>query len=70
MDIAVIMDVAHEDENKFNKQLVDIMGEIYEKSGYNIVLSPVVISSDLFEKWKNDLPFYRNVDREGVIVVA
>ncbi len=70
VDIAVIMEVSQGNENKFNKQLVDIMGEIYEKSGYNIVLSPIVISSELFEKWKNDLPFYRNVDREGVRIVA
>lgn len=70
VDIAIIMRVPHESENKFNKQIVKIMGELYEKFGYNIVLSPIVISSEFFEKWKDDLPFYRNVNQEGVRIVA
>jgi len=70
VDIAVIMKVPHENEGKYHNQLVGIMGEIYEKFGYSVVLSPIVISSDFFEKWKDDLPFYRNVNQEGVRIVA
>ncbi len=70
VDIAIIMKIPHESENKFNKQIVEIMSDLYEDYGYSTVLSPIVISMDFFEKWKHDLPFYRNVDREGVRIVA
>ena len=70
IDIALIMEVPHENENKFNKQIVEIMSNLYEEYGYNTVLSPIVISREFFEKWKNDLPFYRNVNTEGVRIVA
>lgn len=70
VDIAIIMEIPHESESKFNKQIVEIMSDLYEIYGYSTVLSPIVISMEFFEKWKNDLPFYRNVDREGVRIVA
>lgn len=70
VDIAILMNVPKENETEYHKSLTKIIGDIYEKYGYSIVLSPIVISSDFFDEWKEHLPFYRNVAREGVKIVA
>lgn len=33
---------------------------------YEIMVSPVVIPLDEYQEYKHDLPYYRNIDREGV----
>jgi predicted nucleotidyltransferase len=37
---------------------------------YELVISPTVIPYEEFEKYKEDLPYYRNIAREGVQIVA
>lgn len=37
---------------------------------YGTILSPTVIPHDEFEKYKNDLPYYGNILREGVDIVT
>ena len=37
---------------------------------YGTIVSPTVIPYEEFEKYKNDLPYYRNILKEGVKVVA
>lgn len=70
VDIAVLANIEREEERMYSKQLIRIIGDIYEKHGYSVVLSPIVISADFFEQWKDDMPFYRNVAAEGVRIVA
>lgn len=35
---------------------------------YDAVVSPVVIPYEEFIKYKDKLPYYRNIDKEGIIV--
>ena len=35
---------------------------------YDAVVSPVVIPYDEFIQYKDKLPYYRNIDKEGIIV--
>ena len=70
VDIAILADIPKEKEVLYHKELTKIMGDIYEKYDYSVVLAPIVISFSFFEEWKNDLPFYRNVNLEGVKIVA
>ena len=37
---------------------------------YGMIVSPTVIPFEEFEKYKNDLPYYRNIQNEGVDIVA
>ena len=37
---------------------------------YDTILSPTVIPYEEFEKYRKDLPYYRNIVQEGVVVVA
>lgn len=70
LDLMILAKINRAEELNFQKQLVDLLGDIYEKNGYSIVLSPIIINSDLFEEWKNTIPFYRNVATEGVRLSA
>ena len=35
---------------------------------YGTILSPTVIPYDEFEQYKEDLPYYRNIANEGVMI--
>ena len=48
---------------------IDIV-EIDLEVEYGTIVSPTVIPYEEFEKYKNDLPYYRNIQKEGVKVVA
>ena len=37
---------------------------------YETIISPTVIPYNEYEQYKEDLPYYRNIEAEGVIVVA
>ena len=37
---------------------------------YGTIISPTVIPFDEYEKWKNALPYYKNIELEGVEIVA
>ncbi|MDO4962443.1 MAG: nucleotidyltransferase domain-containing protein [Eubacteriales bacterium] len=37
---------------------------------YGVILSPTVIPYDEFEKYKHDIPYYRNIDKDGIRIVA
>lgn len=37
---------------------------------YDTILSPTVIPFNEFEKYKNVLPYYRNIENEGVVIHA
>ena len=62
IDIAVIMDgqLSSETEDRLSDFIVE-MNLKYDK-----VFSVIDIDSVKFESWKATLPFYRNVDQEGI----
>lgn len=70
VDIALIVDVPQGYEHTYYKQLTRIIGDVDEQFNYAVLLSPVVISNKVYEDWKNDLPFYKNIQKDGVRIVA
>lgn len=54
-------------QNKL-KEIWDISSDL--ELEYGTIVSPTVIPYEEFEKYKNDLPYYRNIQKEGVKVVA
>ena len=50
------------------KQVWDISSDL--ELEYGIIISPVVIPYDEYMKNKHDVPYYRNISREGVNIVA
>ena len=37
---------------------------------YGTIVSPTVIPYEEFERYKNDLPYYKNIQSEGVCIIA
>ncbi|MCD8378975.1 MAG: nucleotidyltransferase domain-containing protein [Lachnospiraceae bacterium] len=55
------------------RELQDDLKKVWDVSHdlgleYGIMVSPTVIPLDEFEEWKDDLPYYRNIEQEGVVV--
>lgn len=66
IDIAGIVDGERSDLQKKLKRIWDETARL----GYqhNVIISPVVIPLDEFEKYQDILPFYRNIKQEGIRV--
>lgn len=50
------------------KKVFDVSADL--ELEYGTIVSPTAISFREFEKYKNDLPYYRNILKEGVDIVA
>lgn len=50
------------------KKIWDISSDLEVE--YGAIVSPAVIPFEEFEKYKNDLPYYKNIQREGVEIIA
>lgn len=50
------------------KKVWDISSDL--EIEYETIVSPTVIPFEEYEKYKNDLPYYRNIQKEGVEIVA
>ena len=64
VDIAVMVRKAlsKEEENRLDDLIVDL------NLKYDKVFSVVDIADDEYQKWKNIVPFYKNVSSEGIIL--
>ena len=57
------------------KSLQERLRKIWDVSSdleleYGTIISPTVIPADEFERFKEDLPYYRNILEEGVELIA
>ena len=64
IDVLILVDASRQDISARNWQVGDLAAEFL--LDYGIVVSPIVESRDYFNQNVNVLPFYRNIDREGV----
>jgi len=70
VDIVLLFDIPRENESTLNSAIADIVSEIDEQFNYAVLFSPVIISDSFFEEWKDTLPFYKNIAKEGVKLIA
>lgn len=68
IDIAAIVQGERAVLQEGLKQVWDISSDL--ELEYGTIVSPTVIPYDEFEKYKNDLPYYKNIQSEGVGIVA
>jgi len=68
VDIMILADIPREEANRVWDQIWDITGDIALE--YGVMVSIHVKDSDTFYKFINDLPFYSNVMKDGVILSA
>ena len=68
IDIVAIVEGERESLQKGLKNVWDISSDL--ELEYGTIVSPTVIPFAEYENYKNDLPYYRNIENEGVEVVA
>ncbi len=56
---------------KLQEQLTEVWNQTDDISlEYETIISPTVIPYGEFQKWKEDLPYYRNIEKEGIRVAG
>lgn len=66
-----IVALVHGDRMKLQEQLKTVWDQTCDlELEYEMVLSPAVIPYEEFEKYREDLPYYRHIANEGENVVA
>lgn len=68
VDIMILVDGNNEELREYDEVLSDVSADISLK--YLKVFSIIDISYQEYLKWKQILPFYRNVSKEGVVLYA
>lgn len=68
VDVMVLVDIPREAIVRYRRQVAQIAGDLLMES--NVLISPIVENQAFFAHYRSELPFYRNIDREGVRVSA
>lgn len=68
VDVALLVNIRRESLCDYNKPLAHIMTEISME--FDMLVNIVCIPVDEFYKYRNALPFYRNIDTDGVRLSA
>lgn len=68
VDIMILVDGTDEQLRQYDEKLSDISTDLALK--YMKVFSIIDIKYKEYQEWKRISPFYKNVDREGVVVYA
>ncbi len=68
VDVVAIVKGNREELQSKLKEIWDVSCDL--ELEYETILSPTVIPYDEYMKYKDDLPYYRNIEKEGVKIVA
>jgi predicted nucleotidyltransferase len=68
IDVMVLVKIPEDKLHNFTDQVSDCAFEYLMK--YGIDISPVIKNEEHFNYWADNLPYYRNVRDEGVIINA
>lgn len=68
IDVAVIVNNDRTEIKKYHKAIVSVLSEL--NLHYEVLVSVNCIPLSDFEEYKDVLPYYRNIDIEGVRIVA
>ena len=66
IDVMIMVDMPPEELNKYRKLITYFCADLNVEN--SVFISPKLQSTQLFDQWKNVLPFYRNVINEGINV--
>lgn len=68
IDIMILTDLTDDELTKYRSEISDLAYEIEFDNNFDITLSPLIKNMDRFNYWLEALPFYMNVQKEGVIL--
>ena len=68
IDIMILTDLNEEEIDEYRDKIWDYAYDIEFNNEFDITLSPLIKNIDKFNYWIEALPFYMNVQREGVVL--
>lgn len=68
IDIMVLTDLTDDEIVKYRSEMSHLAYDVECNNDFNISLSPLLKNMDKFNYWLDALPFYMNVQKEGVIL--
>ena len=68
IDIMVLTDLTDDEIVAYRDNIIDIAYDIEEENDFDIMLSPLLKNIDKYNRRIDVIPFYMNVQREGVIL--
>lgn len=68
IDIMILTDLNNDEIEEYRQKIYDLAYDIEDANDFDIWLSPLIKNIDRFNYWLEALPFYMNVQREGVIL--
>ncbi len=68
IDIMILTDLKDEEIYDYFVKISDLAYDIESNNDFNITLSPLIKNIDKFNYWLEALPFYMNVQKEGVVL--
>ena len=68
IDIMILTDLSDEEIIEFRDKISDIAFDIEYDNEFDVMLSPLVKNIDKFNYWLQAMPFYMNVQKEGVVL--
>lgn len=66
VDIMILVTLSDEEIKRIENQVFDCAYDLEMK--YGVDISPIIKNKTHYEYWVDTLPFYRNIQQEGVIV--
>ena len=67
VDIMILTDLSYEEIEKYRDDISDISFDIELEKG--LIISPIIKNIDKYNARVNVVPFYTNVEKEGVVLV-
>lgn len=68
IDIMILTDLTDNEIIEYRDKIWDYAYDIEFDNNFDVQLSPLVKNIDKFNYWLEALPFYMNVQREGVVL--
>lgn len=68
IDIMILTDLTDDEIVEFRSEISHLVYDIECENDFDISLSPLLKNMDRFNYWLEALPFYMNVQKEGVIL--
>ena len=68
IDIMILTDLSDDEITGYRDKILDYAYDIEWDNNFDITISPLVKNIDKFNYWLEALPFYMNVQKEGVVL--
>jgi len=68
IDIMILTDLNDDEIEVYRQKIYDYAYDIEEKNNFDVWISPLIKNIDRFNYWLEALPFYMNVQKEGVVL--